>query len=120
MSPVDTSLTPNSGARASKNILPRCQTSDTIPQLSSRTIARPRNIRLVDNSQERILKSVKDQKMLDTTPNMDINMTWSKVIRKRNVNLEVGPAFRYSYRNTFERLHDQVIRDPVSSELVVL
>ena len=58
--------------------------------------------------------------MLDTTPNADINETWAKQCRKRNAELEMGPAFRYSHRNTMERLEDKAMRDPISSELVML
>ena len=75
-------------------------------------------MRLVDNAQERILKRYDDNKFLDTEPNADINSTWNKSIRKRNVNLEVGPAFRYTHRNTIERLEEKSRRDPTSSELI--
>ena len=75
-------------------------------------------MRLVDNAQERILKRVEDQKMLDTTPNADVNTTWNQIVRKKQKALEVGPAFRYSHRSTIERLEDKAMRDPVSSELV--
>ena len=48
-------------------------------------------------------------------------MTWDKQCRKRKAELEVGPpAFRYSCRNTVERLNDKVRRDPISSEVSML
>ena len=77
-------------------------------------------MRLVDNAQERILKRYADNKFLDTEPNADVNMTWDKQVRKRNQNLEVGPAFRYTHRNTLERLEDKAKKDPTSSELAPL
>mmetsp|Transcript_40037 Transcript_40037/g.52426 ORF Transcript_40037/g.52426 Transcript_40037/m.52426 type:complete len:157 (+) Transcript_40037:336-806(+) len=79
-----------------------------------------RSIRMADSTQERIQKRVSDNKFLDTTPNADINVTWAKQCRKRNLELEVGPAFRYSCRNTVERLHDKFLQDPVSSEVVMM
>lgn len=33
---------------------------------------------------------------------------------------EIGPAFRYSHRNTVERLQDKVMKDPISSELIIV
>ena len=56
--------------------------------------------------------------MLDTTPNADINETWNKQVRKRDAGKEMGPAFRYSHRNTCERLQDKALKDPLSSELI--
>lgn len=35
-------------------------------------------LRMADNTKERIKRHVDDQKFLDTTPNADINITWSK------------------------------------------
>ena len=58
--------------------------------------------------------------MLDTTPNADINETWNKQVRKRDTGKEMGPAFRYSHRNTCERLQDKALKDPLSSELIGL
>lgn len=85
----------------------------------SQHIDRPRrNVRLSDNAQERILKRIEDQKMLDTTPNGNVNTMWQKQIRSRITDREMGPAFRYSHRNTVERLQDKVMKDPISSELI--
>ena len=101
----------------------RCQTSSNFAKTStnlSHSLNRPRNLRLVDNAQERILKRYADNKFLDTEPNADVNVTWDKQVRKRNQNLEVGPAFRYTHRNTIERLEDKTKRDPTSSELAPL
>lgn len=76
---------------------------------------------MADNTKERIKRHVDDQKFLDTTPNADINVTWDKQCRRRVAELEVGPpAFRYSCRNTAERLHEKVRRDPISSEVALL
>lgn len=58
--------------------------------------------------------------MLDTTPNADINDTWNKQVRKRDAYKELGPAFRYTHRNTIERLEENAMKDPLSSELVGL
>ena len=44
----------------------------------SGNLVRPRQLRLVDNAHERIMKRIEDQKYLDTTPNADINNTWNK------------------------------------------
>ena len=32
----------------------------------------------------------------------------------------MGPAFRYTHRNTIERLEENAMKDPLSSELVGL
>jgi len=58
--------------------------------------------------------------MLDTTPNADINVTWDKLVRKRETEKEVGPPIRYTHRSTVERLADKAMQDPPSSELVGL
>ena len=116
-----------------KIIGPRCQTSSNFQPSSTtntaadansadkaRSLGRPRNMRIVDNAQERILKRIEDQKMLDTTPNADVNDTWNKQVRKRDMDKEIGPAFKYKHRNTIERLEDQAMKDPLSSEVVGL
>ena len=77
-------------------------------------------MRIADNAEERIQKRVDDQKFLDTTPNHDINQMWQKQCRKRNAELEIGPAFRYKHRNTLERLDDKQKQNPVSSEVIVI
>ena len=58
----------------------RCQTSETKGSVTNMAgnIVRPRQLRLVDNAHERIMKRIDDQKYLDTTPNADINNTWNK------------------------------------------
>ena len=79
------------------------------------------SIRMADSTQERIKKHIDAHSFLDTTPNADINMTWHKQCRRRNAELEVGPpAMRYSCRNHVERLHEKIMKDPVSSEVVMM
>ena len=79
------------------------------------------SIRMADSTQERIKKHIDAHSFLDTTPNADINMTWHKQCRRRNAELEVGPpAMRYSCRNQVERLHEKIMKDPVSSEVVMM
>ena len=61
---------------------PRCQTSSNLAQtmnnnVITRSLARPRNMRLVDNAEERIRKRYDDNKFLDTEPNADVNSTWN-------------------------------------------
>ena len=46
-----------------------------------------------------------------------MNRTWNEQVRKRNISREIGPAFRYSHRNTVERLEDQFQKAALSSEL---
>ena len=51
--------------------------------LAATTLGRPRTMRVVDNPEESRLKNINKHSQLDTTPNLDINEAWRKMIRKR-------------------------------------
>lgn len=69
---------------------------------------KPISFRFTDSKQDRIEKGKEEGKIFDHVPNANINFTFSKVLRNRNRQLEIGPEFRFKPKNRVERVFDEL------------
>ena len=88
--------------------------------LAATTLGRPRTMRVVDNPEESRLKNINKHSQLDTTPNLDINEAWRKMIRKREPEQEIVSHVRYGYTSEAHRLGHHIANSYVSNELYPL